>query len=164
MLDRDPSLRRASGVVRLRAAAAGGAALVLLAACTQPPADRTALVPGGDPDAAPELLRRYGCGGCHTVPGVRGARGLVGPPLTAFGERGYIAGRLVNTPENLVRWIVNPQSVDPETAMPQTGIGVEDASDVAAFLYSLDRGGLGPPWIFPPEWLRRLGSLGKSES
>lgn len=85
-----------------------------------------------------ELIQTYGCGTCHTIPGVRGADGLVGPPLTSFRERGYIAGRLTNTPENLARWIADPQDVDPETAMPDLGVSRSQAEDIAAYLHTLD--------------------------
>jgi hypothetical protein len=37
----------------------------------------------------------------------------------------------------MARWISNPKSVDDKTAMPVTGISVEDARHVAAFLYTL---------------------------
>ena len=35
----------------------------------------------------------------------------------------YIAGTLQNTPENLMRWIQDPQQVRPRTAMPNLGVG-----------------------------------------
>ena len=53
-------------------------------------------VPGGSPQRGQQLISQYGCGSCHTVPGVRGADGLVGPPLTRMGARAYIAGKLPN--------------------------------------------------------------------
>jgi len=84
-----------------------------------------------------QIIRDTGCGACHTVPGIRGATGLVGPPLNVFSRRAYIAGRLANTPENLVRWIMNPHEVDPETVMPALGLNEQQARDVAAFLYTL---------------------------
>src|SRR5690606_21805350 len=37
---------------------------------------------------------QYGCAACHTIPGVRGARGIVGPSLVGFADRPFIAGRL----------------------------------------------------------------------
>jgi len=92
---------------------------------------------GGNPEAAETHMLRYGCAGCHTIPGVRGPEGLVGPPLADVGRRVYIAGVVTNTPENMVRWIVDPPSIDPQTAMPVTGISVAEARDVAAYLYSL---------------------------
>lgn len=92
---------------------------------------------GGNPDRAPQIMMRYGCAGCHTIPGVKRANGLVGPALTDVRRRMYIAGVLENTPENLIRWIVDPQAVDPGTAMPVTGITPEEARHVAAYLYAL---------------------------
>ena len=92
---------------------------------------------GGAPSRGPALIRSYGCGTCHTVPGVTGANGLVGPPLTGLAQRAYIAGVLPNAPENLVRWIENPKAVDSLTAMPVLGVTPADARDIAAYLYTL---------------------------
>jgi cytochrome c len=91
---------------------------------------------GGNPDKAPPLLLRYGCGGCHTIPALTGADGKVAPSLEHLRKRVYIAGKLENTPENLIRWIVAPQELAPGSAMPDTGISASEARDVAAFLYS----------------------------
>jgi cytochrome c1 len=90
----------------------------------------------GDASQAPVWIRRYGCGGCHTIPGITGADGKVGAPLQNLRERVYIAGVVPNTADNLVQWIVNPQSFSSQTAMPATGISESEARDVAAFLYS----------------------------
>ena len=92
----------------------------------------------------------YGCGTCHVIPGVRGARGHVGPPLTDFALRQYIAGAVPNEPAMLVRWIQNPQSIEPGTVMPPLGVNDADARHIAAYLYTLGAGrGLGPPHLFP---------------
>lgn len=91
----------------------------------------------GDPDRGAKLIAQYGCGSCHEVPGVNGANGLVGPPLTAFGKRSYIAGQLPNNAANLQRWIEDPQAVEPGTAMPNLGVTSIDARDIAAYLLSL---------------------------
>ena len=91
---------------------------------------------GGDAHRGAVAIRRYGCGSCHVIPGVRGANGMVGPPLTAIAHRSYIAGVLPNTPENLVRWIQNPPAVDAKTAMPNVGVTRQDAADIAGYLYS----------------------------
>jgi cytochrome c1 len=90
----------------------------------------------GNPDNAPPLLRRYGCAGCHTIDALTGAEGQVGPPLQHLRQRTYIGGRLQNTPDNLIQWIVAPQRLDPGCAMPDTGITEAEARDVAAFLYA----------------------------
>jgi cytochrome c551/c552 len=36
-------------------------------------------IDGGDPERGRSLIQAYGCGTCHTIAGVRGARGRVGP-------------------------------------------------------------------------------------
>jgi cytochrome c2 len=98
---------------------------------------RAMALTGGDPARGPDLIRRFGCAGCHDIPDVRGPGGRVGPPLGDVGARVYLAGRLTNTPENLIRWIATPREVDPKTAMPTTGISPEQARDVAAYLIAL---------------------------
>jgi cytochrome c len=111
--------------------------LVLLAAC-HPQDERTAReLTGGEPDRGRVAIRSYGCGACHTVPGVRGATGLVGPPLTNIADRMYLAGQLPNTPDNMKRWIQTPQTVEVGTAMPDLGVNERDARDIAAYLYTL---------------------------
>jgi cytochrome c2 len=91
----------------------------------------------GNPQNGRQIIQNYGCGGCHIIPGVHNARGLVGPPLLYFSERTMIAGELPNTPENLVRWVENPRAVEPNTAMPDLGLSPDQAYDVAAYLYTI---------------------------
>jgi cytochrome c1 len=95
------------------------------------------VVAGGHADSGRSALASHPCVNCHVVPGVPGSRGVVGPPLTDWAGRAYIGGRLPNTPENLVRWIRNAPSVDPEVAMPDMGISDRDARNMAAYLYTL---------------------------
>jgi cytochrome c len=92
---------------------------------------------GGSPQAGRAVIREYNCGACHVIPGVRDANGQVGPPLTSFGRRTFIAGELPNTPDNLVQWIRVPTSVEPKTAMPDLGLTEQQARDAAAYLYTL---------------------------
>ena len=94
-------------------------------------------VRGGDAQRGLDVIEEAGCGSCHTIPGVRNARGLVGPPLLWWSRRTFIAGELPNTPENLVRWIRSPESVEAHTAMPTLGLTDQQARDVAAYLYTL---------------------------
>lgn len=114
-------------------------AICLAAACGGQDAVRREAVAltGGDPDRGVAAIGRYGCGSCHDIPGIRSARGTVGPPLGRIAVRSYLAGRLPNTPSNLVRWIQHPQHVEPGTIMPEMGVTDTDARDIAAFLYTL---------------------------
>ena len=81
------------------------------------------------------LIANYGCGTCHSIPGIAGADSIAAPPLDRFYERTYIAGRLPNTWENLTQWIQDPQGIEPGTAMPNLGITPDEARDLAAYLY-----------------------------
>ncbi len=92
----------------------------------------------GDPGRGAALITEYGCGGCHIVPGVRSADGLVGPPLDHMGRRVYLAGVLRNTPANMIAWLRDPQSVVPGTAMPDVGLSEGEARDIAAYLFTLE--------------------------
>jgi cytochrome c1 len=89
----------------------------------------------GDPSRALPLMRRYGCAGCHTIPGIAGADGQVGGPLADIRKRTYIGGVANNTADNLVHWIVSPQTFSPHSAMPVTGVSEAEARDIAAYLY-----------------------------
>jgi cytochrome c2 len=117
-------------------AAVGVSAALLIKRDREPDALATRLTQG-DPKRGPMLALKYGCAGCHTIPGVRGPGGKVGPPLAGVGARIYLGGRLTNTPDNLVQWIENPRAVDPQTAMPATGISKREARDMAAYLLAL---------------------------
>jgi mono/diheme cytochrome c family protein len=97
----------------------------------------TALTGGGDPQRGAQTIGKYGCAGCHTIPGIRGAEGLVGPPLTNLAQRSYIGGVLRNSPDNLTRWVMNAPGIDPMTAMPNLHLTQAEARDVAAYLYTL---------------------------
>jgi cytochrome c len=100
------------------------------------PPQQAARLTGGRPAHGAELIRGFGCGACHVIPGIAGAQGEVGPPLTGLVRRAYIGGVLTNTSPHLVRWIVNPRAVDPLTAMPTLGLTEAEARDVAAYLYT----------------------------
>lgn len=97
------------------------------------------------------------CVVCHSISGTT-ARGVMGPNLTAFGDRPMIgAGALPNTPENLERWIRDPRGVKAGALMPGTQVGApaptapngplfpatglsdEEVHAVAAYLSSLRR-------------------------
>ncbi|MBU8536589.1 c-type cytochrome [Falsiroseomonas tokyonensis] len=109
------------------------ALLLPLAGCGEevPPANR---ITGGDAAMGRRLVASHGCASCHVVPGTRWPRGHVGPSLVGFAGRGYIAGILPNTPDNLVRWLRDPPGIAPRTAMPDLGLAQDEARHIAAFL------------------------------
>jgi cytochrome c len=91
---------------------------------------------GGDPRRGEAMFIQYGCGSCHALKGVRTAVGSVGPPLDGIAVRVIVAGHLANSPENMQKWIRDPQQVSPGTAMPDLNVGETDARDISAFLYT----------------------------
>lgn len=92
----------------------------------------------GNVEAGRRALGQYLCATCHQIPGVTGANNHVGPPLDGIAGRRYIGGIIANNPENMVRWLIDPQQFDPLSAMPALGVTARDARDIAAFLYTLD--------------------------
>jgi cytochrome c2 len=91
----------------------------------------------GNPAIGRQAVADIGCGVCHVIPGVRSARGQVGPTLAGFARRAYIAGTVPNQAENLQRWVLDPPSLVPPTAMPRMPITEEQAQHIVAFLYTL---------------------------
>src|SRR5919106_3839417 len=86
-----------------------------------------AMEPDGDAKQGAILLSTHGCGGCHTIPGASGANGTIGPPLAGYARRVYVAGKLPNQLDNLMRWIRYPQSIEPGTAMPNLPVNEAEA-------------------------------------
>jgi mono/diheme cytochrome c family protein len=100
------------------------------------------LVAAGAGDAGKGLLalQQHACTTCHYIPGMVGSVAHVGPPLSGIALRTYLAGRLPNSPENMVRWLRDPKSVSPATLMPDLGVSEQHARDMAAYLYLVGKG------------------------
>lgn len=95
------------------------------------------LITGGDVRSGKALITAHGCHACHEIPGIPGATGTVGPPLQGMANRAFIGGVLANSPDNMVRWLMDPQAVDSLTAMPRPGLDATAARHVASYLYTL---------------------------
>jgi cytochrome c oxidase subunit 2 len=84
-----------------------------------------------------DIFEHRQCSSCHTVNGSL-AGGQTGPDLTHFGARATIAaGLLHNTPENLSRWLADPQEVKPGANMPEVPMSPEDRAALVAYLEGL---------------------------
>ena len=118
-------------------ACAGTLALTAVMSAPALAVDPHELPAPGSPSRGASLIVSHGCGACHQIPGIDGADGLVGPPLTLMGRRVFIAGLLRNTPQNMAAWVYDPQRFVPGNAMPSTGLTDADAFDVAAYLESI---------------------------
>ena len=119
-----------------RGAAIPVLACLLLCSC-EPEQEQPITMTAAHPQLGREKIGFHGCASCHTIPGIPGADGLVGPSLERIGSRAYIGGVIENTPQNLVRWIQDPPSIDPQTAMPNLRVSEEDARAIASYLYTL---------------------------
>jgi cytochrome c len=123
-----------------RAVSRAGVALVaLLATACGWHADQGTdrVVERGDASRGRDAIAAYGCGSCHSIPGIRGANGMVGPSLEHWAERRIIAGEVPNDPARLITWLTVPQAIEPGTAMPNMGVTDGQARDMAAYLYTL---------------------------
>jgi cytochrome c oxidase subunit II len=76
------------------------------------------------------------CTTCHMIQGV--SKGYIGPNLTHFGSRTTLAaGVLKNTPENVARWIEDPQEIKPGANMPSLLLPGPQMNALVAYLESL---------------------------
>ena len=82
----------------------------------------------GDPANGQKLMLGAGtCLGCHTINGVPGMIGVIGPNLTHVASRTTIAAGLYpNDPYHLARWIKNAEAMKPGAIMPVLGAGQYD--------------------------------------
>jgi cytochrome c oxidase subunit 2 len=83
------------------------------------------------------LFAQYACGNCHAIAGTEW-NGVAAPALTNFSARQTIsAGVLTNTPENLARYLRDPQAVKPGIGMPNFRLSDDEVQALVAYLESL---------------------------
>lgn len=83
------------------------------------------------------LFRERTCRNCHAIAGTEAA-GRVGPDLTHLAGRETLgAGVLSNTPNQLVKWLMDPQRYKPGCNMPNLHLTETEARDLAAYLEAL---------------------------
>ncbi len=128
--------------------------IVVVAACgaaTSPPTPTPAPAPGPTPAPAPTpvpptpdtaetgkaIFVGQACVGCHTIQGLPGAQGKVGPELTHFASNSLIVGIFPNTEENLKQYLKDPSAVKPGALMPNQNLTDSDIDALVAFLRTL---------------------------
>lgn len=107
---------------------------------TAKPGEKPAAGGTGDANRGKQLFVQKGCTACHVVPGIPEATGTIGPNLAGIAGKPKIptaTGELENTPDNMVKWIMNPTAVKPSTQMPPLGITEAEARDLTAFMFTL---------------------------
>lgn len=78
------------------------------------------------------------CIACHTVRGVEGAGGQIGPDLTHFASREEFAGAILKMNEqDLTAWLRNPPGLKPGSKMRNYQIPEDTIRALVAFLLSL---------------------------
>ena len=78
------------------------------------------------------LFTAKACSGCHSM---YPALPLVGPNLHHIGSRQYVAaGTLLNTDENLAKWIQHPQAWKKGVLMPELGLTDDETHALVAYL------------------------------
>lgn len=83
------------------------------------------------------LFQSLTCGDCHTIAGTS-ANADIGPDLTHVASRQTLAaGRFINTPENMAKWISDPQKYKPGAHMPNFNFSKEQVEDLVAYLETL---------------------------
>jgi cytochrome c len=119
-------------------------AAALAVACSKPeeraPAAPSTAAPAalsGNAANGPQLLAQYGCNSCHNIPGVDAPKGSIAPSLEHSAAKASIAGKFPNDAATMARWLQNPQSLDPQTTMPNLGVTEPDARAMTAYLFTL---------------------------
>jgi len=74
------------------------------------------------------------CLGCHAV---GGEGGKLGPNLTNFADRMRVAGILENNPENLTKWLKDPQQVKPGNNMPNLNLSDDQVKALVEYMSTL---------------------------
>ena len=83
------------------------------------------------------VFMRNACINCHTIKGTV-ATGRFGPDLTHLATRDTIAsGPIQNTPENLRKWVEDPNSMKPGSLMPSMHLDDHDLDVITAYLSQL---------------------------
>jgi len=84
-----------------------------------------------------QVFESQACISCHTIRGTA-AHGTYGPDLTHLMSRDTIgSGIIPNTPENLKRWIKDPQSLKPGCMMPAMQLSDQKIGQIVAYLSTL---------------------------
>jgi cytochrome c oxidase subunit 2 len=91
----------------------------------------------GDAKSGASLFQKLTCQNCHAISGLTPSISI-GPDLTHIASRETLAGGvLINTQENLAKWLSNPQAVKPESFMPNFELTDDQVRELSAYLETL---------------------------
>lgn len=84
---------------------------------------------------AVQIFQQRNCASCHKLGQLGKA---VGPDLSHVGSRQTLAGGILqNTPDNLAKWLRDPQAVKPGVYMPNLRLTDQEIASLVAYLESL---------------------------
>jgi cytochrome c oxidase subunit 2 len=87
--------------------------------------------------AGRDVFLSQSCVNCHRVRGTR-AQGTYAPDLTHLMSRETLAsGMVANTPEELRKWLIDPQQTKPGCLMPAFGLSEQQVNDLVGYLGTL---------------------------
>ena len=99
---------------------------------TPPPPDNEPAVAGR------QLFMTLTCSQCHAIAGTE-ATARFAPDLTHLASRGELgSGVIDNTPENLRKWLKNPQALKPGCKMPNFKLSDGQLDQLTAYLETLE--------------------------
>ncbi len=116
-------------------------ALLLIAGCTEVSNNQNSADDNSGSYSGLVAIEALGCGACHRIPGISWPQSDVGPALNHYGDRGFIAGVMPNTAQNLAAFIQNSTRYIPNGAMPPIPMTESQAADISAYLLSLQTAG-----------------------
>ena len=129
ILTHPPSLKARTRITAFVASLTLASLSLVLSSCSRNNASKDSI--------AEELIQRYGCGSCHSIPGIDWADAHVGPSLYHYRKRAYIAGMVPNERDSLVQFLMEPTSIHIRTAMPDVGLSATEATVIAQYLYDV---------------------------
>jgi cytochrome c oxidase subunit 2 len=92
---------------------------------------------GADATRGLALFQQDSCMSCHAIEGTA-ADARIGPDLTHFASRRQLgAGIVENTPENLRRWLADPEQVKPGAKMPNFNFTPAQLTQLVAYFETL---------------------------
>lgn len=96
-----------------------------------------AATPQGEAAKGLAVFQQLSCASCHAIEGTPD-HAQVAPDLTHIASRRELgAGILENTPDNLRRWITDPQKVKPGVLMPKFNLTEEQVNELTAYFETL---------------------------
>lgn len=98
---------------------------------------KPAAAPEGEASKGLALFQQLSCASCHAIKGTPD-NARVAPDLTHIASRHELGACIItNTPENLRRWLTNPQQIKPGVLMPNFNLTEEQVNELVEYFETL---------------------------